>query len=643
MGDLTSNRVTLRNKFELEKFRSKVVKSLPVMEASPSNCRPKQKAMDMEEIVKHMKHLPSYLEKGKPISDRALSFGVIEWGRLEKWQNKYHHQHGHHHQSLFRSNKCSPSSSNSSSLFSTDGSSPRSSRDQSCSPARQKVHRVTLQSHFEASPKEDLSPPIKLCLENVEKAHYYKNPLKISESLFFLGNGHTPPSCSKGKFKVRDESPDPSYRTCNDDQPVLFLARSGPGTIQTNGRSPSRDKTPVRTRPSGSSKSSDNKASNIPVNKPRSTSPLRRFSFSLSTSSKSAAPTSERPESPTSQKSTDGKRGHTSPLRRLLDPIFPSKAHQNAETGHEDSRTKAKVKLDFGNSNGIRKDDDTSSRKQALFQTTVKNNRLLFTFAVENNKHILAATVTSLASSGKDNKNLLFTFFTVQEVKKKSISWLSQGNKSKDQAYVPNVTAQMKVSNSHCDTREFVLFSVDPNVQPQEELEAIVVKFSRKSNGANNQERFSTTVILPGGIHGVPSKGEPSPLIDRWRSGGVCDCGGWDEGCRFRTLTNHAQSSGSRSKVHVTGCQFDLFVQGENKNKRPVFNLSPLKEGIFSADYNSSLSPLQAFAICMSVVESRKTSQHTEVRAHAHNGTVPKIYTPIPRIKKNTTGKVASL
>ncbi|KAI3811557.1 hypothetical protein L1987_21282 [Smallanthus sonchifolius] len=379
MGGPTSNHATLRDKFELEKFRSKVVKNVTETESSsPSNFDQKQKTMEMEEIVKHMKHVPSYLERGKPIQDQALSFGVMDWAQLEKWQSRHHKQ---------------------------------------------------------------------------------------------------------------------------------------------------------------------------------------------------------------------------------------------------DSRTKAKVRVDFKKE--IRVDDVSSSsttttmRKQALFQTTVKNDCLLFTFAVENNMEVLAATVTSLTSSVKDkNKSRLYTFFTVHEVKK-------------NLSYVPNITAQMKVSNSHINTREFVLYSVNPNVQPQEELEAIVVKFSRNTNGDGNRESFETTVILPGGSHGVPSKGVPSPLVDRWRSGGVCDCGGWDVGCRLRTL------GGSRSdKVHLTSCQFNLFFQEEVENKRPLFSLSPLKEGIFSIEYNSSLSPLQAFSICISYVESRKLTQHTELRTHTREA-APLVYTPIPRIKRD--------
>ncbi|KAI3801484.1 hypothetical protein L1987_29589 [Smallanthus sonchifolius] len=588
MGGPASNRATLRDKFELEKFRSKVVKNVPEMESSsPSNFDQKQKTMEMEEIVKHMKHVPSYLERGKPIQDQALSFGVIDWARLEKWQSR------HHKQGFVKSNKYSPSSTGSSSLFSADDSSPRSNRDQSCSPARQNFRRATLQSHFKASCEKDLTPHIQSCT----KQSFLKGKLKIQDES--VNDNNNPNSCTFRSAAINSKS----------SQTELEFSRNQSG--------PSRSKTTERKISTMSYKSSDSK--------PRSISPLRRLSFSL----KSAT---ERSDSPVSQNSSkDGKRAHSSPLRRLLDPIFPSK-----ETCHEDSRTKGKVKVDFKKE--IRVDDVSSSsssstttmRKQALFQTTVKNDRLLFTFAVENSMEILAATVTSLTSPVKDkNKNLLYTFFTVHEVKKKNISWLSQGNKSNDLSYVPNVTAQMKVSNSHINTREFVLYSANPNVEPQEELEAIVVKFSRNTNGDSNRESFDTTVILPGGSHGVPSKGVPSPLVDRWRSRGACDCGGWDVGCRLRTL------GGSRSdKVHLTSCQFNLFFQEEVENKRSIFSLSPLKEGIFSIEYNSSLSPLQAFSICISYVESRKLTQHTELRTHTREA-APLVYTPIPRIKRD--------
>ncbi|KAJ0738052.1 putative tubby-like protein [Helianthus annuus] len=92
----------------------------------------------------------------------------------------------------------------------------------------------------------------------------------------------------------------------------------------------------------------------------------------------------------------------------------------------------------------------------------------------------------------------------------------------------------------------------------------------------------------------------------------------------------------------ITYYFYIIYQQGEFQNKRPIFSLSPLKEGIFSIDFNSSLSPLQAFSICISYVESCKMTQHTQLKTHSPQ-LVPRIYTPIPRIKRSVMGKVTSL
>ncbi|KAJ0926524.1 hypothetical protein HanRHA438_Chr04g0172181 [Helianthus annuus] len=328
----------------------------------------------------------------------------------------------------------------------------------------------------------------------------------------------------------------------------------------------------------------------------------------------------------------------------------------------EDLKTKAKVKMDLGSCKEVRVDyscrnktnesstsssSSSSSRKRALFQMAVKNGRPLFTFSVDDNKNdILAATVRSLA--GKDDANSwVYTFFAVQEVKKKKSGWLSHSSKDKSNAYLPNVTAQMTVSNplvyDDGTTREFVLSSVDSGQpdpdqqilddQLEKELAAIVVRFLTKAGGEDdNQDGFSTTVILPGGHHSVPRKGEPSPLIERWRSGGRCDCGGWDVGCRLRTLANNVKSDTSLNPYEI----FDLFLQGEVVNERPFFSLSPIKEGIFSVDYNASLPLLHAFSICISVIECRKSSHHTELRTYVAKRVddvmVPVTYASLPPV-----------
>ncbi|CAI9266207.1 unnamed protein product [Lactuca saligna] len=600
MGDPISARkshdTTLRNRFELEKrrlsydnYHSEAMKTRSNLVLSPSIHTQKQSFRTKDEIVRHISSLPSYLESGKATPDRALSFGVMDYGRLEKWQYQ------NLKQGIIKSSKCSTSSSVSSSLFSSDASSStQSTIGQRCSPAP----RVTLQSHFNISNSgnleklQDFKDSEKKTSETKRKDYktYNSCPPKIpeSKSSMNMGNRQTNLSSLKGKMKIKNEEGNEPQ-----DSVVSKTLQMEPESSR-NQSSTSRSHVLEEKRSSFSSK-----ISNLDSRKQRSMSPLRRFSFTMSS------------KSPISQKSTTGNtcvsnRSSSSPLRRLLEPLFPSKA---TNTHRE---TVAKVS---GNCR-----EAITDTKQALFQTAIKNGRPMFTFAVENS-NALAATVRDLS---KNNNTWIYTFFTIDEVKKKNGSWLSQSKKDKD--YVPNVIARMKVSNrvvsnSNSNTREFVLFPVDKsqpngqisNVQPRDELAAIVVKFSKVGDKEEKSEGFNTTVVLPGGNHGVSSKGRPTPLIERWITGGACDCGGWDLGCRLRTLTNEVES---RRRSNATSGQFELFFQGDNVNERSFFSLCPLKEGIYSVEYNSSLSVLQAFSICISVVECRKSTQDTESRTY---------------------------
>ncbi|KAF5821617.1 hypothetical protein HanXRQr2_Chr01g0016111 [Helianthus annuus] len=566
MGDPISARSkhgqTLRSKFELENrrlsytdFHYQEVKARLQTAASPSN---QTEVGNRDEIVRHMSNLPSYLETRKDTSDKALNFGVMDWGKLQKWQ--YQHVY-----------KCSPSSSYSSPLTLTARSTPQSTVGQRYSYSDQRPPRVTLQSYFNASSSD-------------------------------TGNYTSSAVSSKGKMKIED----PFHRTRDVDEierrktivcsPMVSHVNS---ETDVKSRSYQKSNTFEVKRPPFSSKKSDLNTGNVTASKLRNMSPIRRFGFG----------NTKRTESPVSQRTTTDNnntrvstRSQSSPLRRIFEPLFHLKATNSRQCMEEDSKVKAISKLDPRNDTC-----EPTSTRQALFQSVVKNGRPLFTFAIENNNNVLAATVRDLSSSGKDNSShWIYTFFTVDEIKKKN--WLSNSRKDKGHGYAPNVTAQMTVTNRsiyNSDTREFSLFRVNP----YDEHAAIVVKFSRNVENEEDQERFSTTVILPGGNHGVASNGKPSPLTDRWRSGGICDCGGWDLGCRLRTLTNQVQSSGRSNSPNG---QFELFFQGDVMNNQHFFNLCPIKEGIFSVEYNSSVSPLQAFAICISVVECRKSSQHQE-------------------------------
>ncbi|XP_059626550.1 uncharacterized protein LOC132269385 [Cornus florida] len=402
-----------------------------------------------------------------------------------------------------------------------------------------------------------------------------------------------------------------------------------------------------------------------------------------------------------SDKPNSTSRARSSPLRRLLEPLLKPKAansHHFSEPLRKDSSSTygackssngrvessilhpVKVKLDFTSSRTTSANDSHHREKhglstvQALLKIAIKNGLPVFTFAIGKNVDILAATMKKIQPSEKDDNSCIYTFFKICEVKNKN-GRINQRSKGKGPGYVPNVVAQMKVSNSQFlesirhnpvdqfSIREFVLFAVDLNhvnrhtsdLQPNDELAAIVVKFPKeppsgliqdghrcdnfnhisvtglkeplpevtsysnfkdnKENGSSvgSQDLFNMTVILPVGIHGLPSKGEPSPLIERWISGGACDCGGWDLGCRIRVLATQTQlRRSSSSKAHPTAGRFEIFPQGEVLHDRPPFSLSRLVDGVFSVEFNSSLSLLQAFSICIAVLNSRKPYELSE-------------------------------
>ncbi|CAI9759147.1 unnamed protein product [Fraxinus pennsylvanica] len=427
------------------------------------------------------------------------------------------------------------------------------------------------------------------------------------------------------------------------------------------------------------------------VDKVRNPSPTRRFSFDMGKMGKcpSSKETSAIPHSgakdiavksgsevtSTCDKSNDTSRSRSSPLRRLLDPFLKPKAgisnHFGKSLERNSSTTDRAVKssivrgeapafhfvsakfdlkdcktIDIDNPNN---EKTGSSTVQALLQVAVKNGLPFFTFAVDKKRDILAATVKNL-SLRKNVNRWMYTFFSMREMKKKNGHWINQGGKDRNHGYIPNVVAQMRVSDVFSlepsrqrsviksRTREFVLFSVGTgdvdhqtsDMLPSDELAAIIMKFpgkiDRQINGdvllsdnskddegnlylVPSEDLLSTTVVLPGGDHGVPGKGEPSPLIERWKSGGSCDCGGWDMGCKIRVLANHNLSS---EKCSSTGGRFELFSQDEVSESKPFFSLSWFSDGIFSVEFSSSLELLQAFSIGIALFNGMKPAVFSE-------------------------------
>lgn len=337
--------------------------------------------------------------------------------------------------------------------------------------------------------------------------------------------------------------------------------------------------------------------------KSRNPSPNRRFSFSLGRmtrsfsfketmsvpqlgptyiSAKSVPVTNHDSSCDTSnqEKANPSSRGRSSPLRRLLDPLLKSKSissHHAPENIQFDKLVNPSRPLLRGKHEKF--------TIEALLQLTVKNGNLFFKFVVDNSSDVLAASVSNSVSARKNGSLRSCTFYSVNEIKKKSIGWIGQGNKTKGGDFAYNTVGQMKLSNSPFSdwalkslnqhdviTTACVLFGVDSRLtdrQPEKftpgnELAAIVFKFSASPN--ENEDPNSVTVILPGGVHGLPNEGEPSPLINRWIFGGLCDCGGWDVGCKLHVLSNknyHCKNT-EASKTCSTWDHLELFAEVTN-------------------------------------------------------------------------------
>lgn len=314
-------------------------------------------------------------------------------------------------------------------------------------------------------------------------------------------------------------------------------------------------------------------------------------------------------------KSRDAGKRRSSPLRRLLDPLMKTKAancHHSMHSSQKDSvltnnncrsgngrcsTVLPKRELDRDQRVGCssvntadlsRDNRNVPSASQALLRIALKNGQPLFTFAVDNNSNILAATAKNLNVSRQDECSCVYTIFSFREVKKKNGSWMNQAGKSKGPDYTHDVIAQMNVSGSHFDdssshsyiAKEFVLFSVKlkqgdaefADYQPNDELAAVVIKSPKaidfvnhaplSSYRNNSQDHLHATVVLPSGVHSLPSNGGPSSLIERWKTGGSCDCGGWDLACKLKVLANvNLASRKSRASKAYFADPFELFLQ----------------------------------------------------------------------------------
>ncbi|KZV53413.1 hypothetical protein F511_10199 [Dorcoceras hygrometricum] len=356
-------------------------------------------------------------------------------------------------------------------------------------------------------------------------------------------------------------------------------------------------------------------------------------------------------------------RGRSSPLRRLLEPLIKYKGSQSTKI----------VQPPFGplysGTSGTPETMEPSQGREyegvtgkVLLQLTLKNELPFFKLLVENSSsHMLAAVVKRLPSNSRNDHCMIYAFYSVHEPRKKSVTW-TQGSQNKICGLDYKIVGQMKISSfyipklhakesSHWAIRECVLYGVDreedkqaPELASGTEIAAVVLKSSCQNlndgmldddqkpyrekglpqcvlgatfDVGEDENSISTAVILPGSAHGNPSKGAPSSLINRWRSGGSCDCGGWDVGCRIRVLTGNGKSDiiSKKSRSSSAIGHINLFVQDAERKSKPVLNLESFDNGYYSLDLDPSIPFLEAFATCVAFITSQKFSEILDNRS----------------------------
>ncbi|KAF3609221.1 hypothetical protein DY000_02044363 [Brassica cretica] len=132
--------------------------------------------------------------------------------------------------------------------------------------------------------------------------------------------------------------------------------------------------------------------------------------------------------------------------------------------------------------------------------------------------------------------------------------------------------------------------------EEEEETGGWGLKFLRKSTlvqteSGSSRSKTSIDVVVPSGIHGGPEDG-PLSLIERCKSQGNCDCGGWDLGCSLTFLNGQPQKD-------------KLFIE-RSKHETSVLRIEKLPRGRYFVQYQTWLSALQSFSVALAFIHSHR-------------------------------------
>lgn len=126
----------------------------------------------------------------------------------------------------------------------------------------------------------------------------------------------------------------------------------------------------------------------------------------------------------------------------------------------------------------------------------------------------------------------------------------------------------------------------------------------------------SLDILIPAGFHGGPRtrNGGPSSLTERWRSGGSCDCGGWDIGCALTVLkVKPSKNEGSpKADILKESKTFDFLIQG-SKQGTSIMKMVNIHDGLYYIHFQSTLSALQSFSIAAAIIHTHSPTLRAKV------------------------------
>ncbi|ONK76866.1 uncharacterized protein A4U43_C02F670 [Asparagus officinalis] len=689
-----------RSSLQYQTPRSSSEKVSSLEERKPSTSRNHQKTQlrrnmtGGDDVVKYMSNVPSYLqrlEKGDSVQEKALNFGVLDWGRLEKWAYLQK-------QVTYRREEDSPSSSNSSTpaSFSTFGSSSQSA-SRNC-PCAQTKHSPNKREHCRSSEEGQIRRPnVKgVSIDKPQNPDVGSNKVKSQigrseeeeksrncEQQSFSGNLYftedwLQDQCSvvEGMWDNLQESEQTRRISCDSAAavgrksfsgnfsvsdisyscPLPSVSRNFEPSISNNlvyenkvprTSAQRNDMTKISSKQDSTGKMimkktniSDNSLeenSTSHTRSIRSITPhclLRNSSLREISSRKEVEQQAIPSESTQAENATSSRRNRRSPLRRILDPLLKPK-NQFYFSGTTSNLT-SDGSQQVSNDSSVEAQKQVMSLRHAFLKLAWKNGLPLFVFSADDD-NVLASIMAKGNLAQKNDVGCIYTMFTAHELKKKGRVWMGQGNKSKKNDFAYNMIGQVMVSSSkslrfasedYFSIREFVCCGteLEPTnhqrvISPfSNELAAIIIQVpNEKPKGStkisydelhneqkNESSRLpSVTAILPNGIHGISSEGEPSSLIERWRSGGSCDCGGWDEGCKLTVLTDN--SPRNRSSNSSAGARrIELLPQIEDIENKHIFKMTAFREEVYTVEFGASVASVQAFAMCIAILHSRK-------------------------------------